>query len=42
MYHFTRRTNPDLLPDGRYPALDGLGARCADHAAFVATTPEPD
>lgn len=39
MYDFTRIVNPALIPDGRYPRLDALAAKCAAHPAFVATRP---
>jgi glutathione S-transferase len=34
-------TNPDLLPPGRYPALEALSRRCETRSEFQATYP-PD
>jgi glutathione S-transferase len=34
---YVRMADPQLLPPGRYPALDALGARCDALAAFRAT-----
>jgi len=31
--------DPDLLPPGRYPALDAVSARCEALPAFKATYP---
>jgi len=39
MYDFTRIVNPKLIPDGRYPSLDRLAARCNELPAFAATRP---
>jgi glutathione S-transferase len=39
MYDFTRIVNPGLIPDGRYPSIDRLAARCTDLAAFAETRP---
>jgi len=39
MYDFTRIVNPRLIPDGRYPHLDSLAARCTALAAFKETLP---
>ena len=38
-YDFTRIVNPRLIPDGRFPSLDHLAARCADLPAFRETRP---
>ena len=39
MYDFARIVNAPLIPDGRYPMLDALAAKCLTHPAFVATRP---
>lgn len=37
MYDFTRIVNPALMPDGRFPSIDRLAARCSSLAAFSET-----
>lgn len=37
MIHYVRSTDPELLPAGRYPALDALSDRCEATAEFRAT-----
>jgi glutathione S-transferase len=39
MYDFARIVNARLIPDGRYPRLDRLAARCAELAPFRDTRP---
>jgi len=39
MLRYLRMTDPDLLPPGRYPALEALSARCEALPEFVATWP---
>ncbi len=39
MIRFVRMTDPDLIPPGRYPALDALSARCEARPEFLATNP---
>ena len=39
MLGYVRLRQPETLPDGRYPALDGLSARAEGHPAFVACRP---
>jgi len=39
MIRYVRMTDPELIPTGRYPGLDGLSARCEARAEFVATYP---
>jgi glutathione S-transferase len=39
MIRYVRMTDPDLLPGGRYPALDALSAQCEARPEFVATWP---
>ncbi len=39
MIRYVRMTDPDLLPAGRYPALDTLSASCEARPEFVATNP---
>ena len=39
MIRYVRMTDPDLLPAGRYPALDTLSAGCEARPEFVATNP---
>ena len=39
MYDFTRLVNPRLIPDGTYPRLDALAARCGEVPAFRDTRP---
>jgi glutathione S-transferase len=41
MYDFIRLAVPELLPQGRYPNLDGFAKRCAEVKAFAETQPEP-
>lgn len=38
-YDFARIVNPRLIPDGRYPSIDRLAARCGDLPAFADTRP---
>ena len=38
-YDFTRIVNPLLVPEGRYPNLEQLAARCNDVPAFAETRP---
>jgi glutathione S-transferase len=37
--HYVRISDPDLIPPGRYPALDALSGRCEARPAFKATYP---
>ncbi len=39
MIQYVQMVDPDLLPRGRYPALDSLSARCEARAEFQATRP---
>ena len=39
MYDFTRIVNARLIPDGMYPRLDALAARCSEVPAFRDTRP---
>jgi glutathione S-transferase len=39
MIRYVRMADPELLPPGRFPALDALSARCEALAAFEATWP---
>jgi glutathione S-transferase len=39
MIRYVRMADPDLLPPGRFPALDALSARCEALPAFRATWP---
>jgi glutathione S-transferase len=39
MIRYIRLADPDLLPPGRYPALDAVSARCEALPAFKATYP---
>jgi glutathione S-transferase len=39
MMRYVRMADPDLLPHGRYPALDAVSDRCEALAAFKATYP---
>lgn len=39
MVRYVRLADPDLLPEGRYPALDALAADAEARPAFVATCP---
>ncbi|HEX5325785.1 MAG TPA: glutathione S-transferase N-terminal domain-containing protein [Acetobacteraceae bacterium] len=39
MIRYVRMADAELLPVGRYPALDALSARCEARAEFVATYP---
>ena len=39
MIRYVRMADPDLLPPGRFPALDALSARCEALPAFQATWP---
>jgi len=39
MITYVRMTDPDLIPPGRYPALDALSARCEARPEFKATYP---
>ncbi|HET6237807.1 MAG TPA: glutathione S-transferase N-terminal domain-containing protein [Acetobacteraceae bacterium] len=39
MIHYVRISDPDLLPPGRYPALDALSAHCEPLREFKATYP---
>ena len=39
MIRYVRMADPELLPPGRYPALDALSARCEARAEFAATYP---
>jgi glutathione S-transferase len=34
---FLARTNPDLVPKGRYPKLEALAAKCEATPAFKAS-----
>jgi glutathione S-transferase len=36
---YVQMADPELLPPGRYPALDGLSARCEARPEFQATNP---
>ena len=39
MIRYVRMSDPDLIPAGRYPALDALSARCEAMPEFEATYP---
>ena len=39
MIRYVRMTDPDLIPEGQYPALDTLSARCEVRPEFVVTCP---
>ena len=39
MIRYVRMADPDLIPPGRYPALDVLSARCEARPEFAATYP---
>jgi glutathione S-transferase len=39
MIRYVRMTDPELIPPGRYPALDALSARCEARPEFAATYP---
>ncbi len=39
MLRYVRLVDGDLLPAGRFPALDALSARCEAMAEFKATYP---
>jgi glutathione S-transferase len=39
MLRYLRIAVPELLPDGRYPSLEALTARCEDRPEFSATCP---
>jgi glutathione S-transferase len=39
MLRYLRIAVPELLPEGRYPSLDGLSARCEARPEFSATCP---
>jgi len=39
MIRYVRMTDPDLIPAGRYPALDALSSRCEARPEFQATNP---
>ena len=39
MIRYVRMADPDLIPAGRYPALDALSARCEARPEFEATYP---
>jgi glutathione S-transferase len=39
LLRYVRMTDPDLLPPGRYPALDALHARLEERPEFQATNP---
>ncbi|MGH7042418.1 MAG: glutathione S-transferase [Acetobacteraceae bacterium] len=39
MIRYVRMTGHELIPEGRYPALDALSARCEERAEFKATYP---
>jgi glutathione S-transferase len=39
MLRYLQMTDPELLPRGRYPALDALSARCEARPEFQATFP---
>jgi glutathione S-transferase len=39
MIRYVRMADPELLPEGRYPALDRLSARCEARPEFQATYP---
>jgi glutathione S-transferase len=39
MLRYLRIAVPELLPDGRYPSLDALSARCEARPEFGATSP---
>ena len=40
MLRYMQISDPDLLPPGRYPALDALSARCEARLEFQATNPQ--
>ena len=40
MIRYVRMADPEIMPAGRYPALDALSARCEALAEFRATYPE--
>ena len=39
MIRYVRLADPELLPAGRYPTLDGVSDRCEALPAFKATWP---
>jgi glutathione S-transferase len=39
MIRYVRMADPELMPPGRYPALDALSARCEARPEFTATHP---
>jgi glutathione S-transferase len=39
MIHYVRKVNDEVMPVGRYPALDAMAARCEALPAFEATYP---
>jgi glutathione S-transferase len=39
MIRYVQMADPDLIPPGRYPALDGLSVRCEARPEFRATYP---
>src|SRR5437588_49952 len=39
MIRYVRLADPDLMPPGRFPALDAVSVRCEALAAFKATWP---
>jgi hypothetical protein len=39
MICYVRMTDPELIPPGRYPALDALSSRCEARPEFAATYP---
>jgi glutathione S-transferase len=39
MLRYLRIAVPQLLPEGRYPSLDALSARCEARPEFSATCP---
>jgi glutathione S-transferase len=39
MLRYLQMTDPELLPRGRYPALEALSARCEARPEFQATFP---
>ena len=41
MLGYVRLRQPDMLPPGRYPALEALSARAEAHPAFTACRPTP-
>jgi hypothetical protein len=40
MIRYLQMADPDLMPPYRYPALDGLSARCEVRPEFMATYPD--